>query len=125
MSCQVSRPLHTPSLSTWLMLSARLAGSMKKDFNGHPSITAQLGGYGAPRPTPASTLKRWLPAVPELGACALSGRAWQLWATRHSKRGRPGHWAPSHCLGCLERAASKVADSTASEPPGRSPTRTH
>ena len=31
-----------------------LPGSMKKDFNGHPSITAQLGGYGAPRPTPES-----------------------------------------------------------------------
>ena len=71
MSCQVSQPLHTPSLSTWLMLSARLAGSMKKDFNGHPSITAQLGGYGAPRPTQ-------MPARSNgalLGACAFSGRA--------------------------------------------------
>ena len=62
-------------------------------------------------------------AVPELGACDFSGRAWQLWAARYSKRERPGHWAASHCLGCLERAASKAADSTASEPLGLSPTR--
>ena len=27
---------------------------MKKDFNGHPSITPQLEGFGAPRPTPTS-----------------------------------------------------------------------
>ena len=27
---------------------------MRKDFHGHPSITPQLEGYGAPRPTPTS-----------------------------------------------------------------------
>ena len=31
-----------------------LPGSMKKDFNGHPSITPQLEGYGAPKPSATS-----------------------------------------------------------------------
>ena len=30
-------------------------------------------------------------AVPELGSCACSGRAWRLWAARHSQGQRPGH----------------------------------
>ena len=39
-------------------------------------------------------------AVPQLGSCTSSGRAWRLWAARHSRGERPAHWAPSHCLGC-------------------------
>ena len=27
---------------------------MRKDFHGHPSITPQLEGFGAPKPTPTS-----------------------------------------------------------------------
>ena len=51
-------------------------------------------------------------AAPQLGSCTFSGRAWRLWAARHSQSG-------SQLLGAqprpqvLERAASKVADSTA------------
>ena len=57
---------------------------------------------------------------PLLGACASSGRA-----ARHSKKeARPLGGRPLPRV-LLERAASKVADSTASEPPGLSPTRTH
>ena len=40
-----------PTVADVCARCARLAGSCKKDFNGHPSITPQLGGYGAPRPT--------------------------------------------------------------------------
>ena len=38
-------------------------------------------------------------AVPALGCCASSGRAWRLWAARHSQE-EAGPLAPSHCLGC-------------------------
>ena len=56
-----------------------------------------------------STLTHWC------GCYASSGRAWRLWAARHSQGKRPRHWAPSHwarshCLGC------------SSEPPSESPT---
>ena len=57
-------------------------------------------------PTTMSTegLPAWVKvpvlAVPQLGSCASSGRAWRLWAARHSQGDRPAHWAPSHCLGC-------------------------
>ena len=56
-----------------------------------------------------------LAARPGLAPCASSWRSWRLWAARHSHGERPGHWAPSHCLGWLELAASKVADSAASD----------
>ena len=54
-----------------------------------------------------------LPA-PEHGSCASSARAWRLWAARHSQGGsRPlGPQPPPRGLR-LERAASKVADSSA------------
>eukprot|EP00964_Phaeocystis_antarctica_P080735 scaffold50443_cov36-Phaeocystis_antarctica.AAC.1 len=58
-------------------------------------------------------------AVTQLGSCASSGRAWRLWLARHTPRERPGHWAPSHCLGCL-LTASKVAHLTAFDHPGGS-----
>ena len=51
-------------------------------------------------------------AAPELGPCASSGRTRRLWAAQHSRGerwGRPGHWAPSHRLGC------------SGKPPQRSP----
>eukprot|EP00964_Phaeocystis_antarctica_P025674 scaffold14457_cov48-Phaeocystis_antarctica.AAC.3 len=38
-------------------------------------------------------------AAPQLGSRASSGRAWRLWAARHSRK-EAAHWAPSHCLGC-------------------------
>ena len=47
--------------------------------------------------------------MPELGACASSGRAWRLWAAWYSSGERPRHWTPSHRLGC------------SSEPPPKSP----
>ena len=49
-------------------------------------------------------------AVPDLGSCTSSGRAWRLWAAWHSQGERLGHWAPSHRLGC------------SSQPPPASPT---
>ena len=39
-------------------------------------------------------------AVPELGSCASSGRAWRLWAARNIPRGNPGHRVPIHRLVC-------------------------
>ena len=57
MSCPV-RSLHKsrtacPSLGPAVPVPL-LPGSMKKDFNGHPSITPQLEGYGAPKPSATS-----------------------------------------------------------------------
>ena len=37
-------------------------------------------------------------AVPKVGS-RTSGSAWRLWAARDIQGERPGHWAPSHCLG--------------------------
>ena len=45
-------------------------------------------------------------AVPELGSCASSGRAWRLWAARHFAW-RPSPWAPSHCLWCSSEPPPK------------------
>jgi hypothetical protein len=39
---------------------------------------------------------------PQLGSYASAGRAWRLWAARHS-RVRPSRGGPSHCLGCSSR----------------------
>ena len=40
-------------------------------------------------------------AVPQLGSCASSGRAWRLWAARHSQSGEAQPlWASSHGLRC-------------------------
>jgi hypothetical protein len=51
-------------------------------------------------------------AVPQLGSCASSGRAWRLWAARHSRcEADPLRAQPLPRL--LERAASKAADCTA------------
>ena len=58
-------------------------------------------------------------AVPQLGFCASSGRAWRLWATR-TPRKRPTHWAPSHCLGCSSEPPPKPADFTACDHAGSS-----
>ena len=51
-------------------------------------------------------------AVPQLGSCASSGRAWLIWAARYCQ-GEPAHWAHTHCLRLLELVVSKAADSTA------------
>ena len=48
----------------------------------------------------ASRLRTPRLAVPGLGCCASSGRAWWLRAARRSQGERPCHWPPSHCLGC-------------------------
>ena len=56
-------------------------------------------------------------AVPQLGSCASSGRAWRRWAARHSQEdGGPLGAPPPPRV--LERAASKAADSTAFEHSG-------
>ena len=39
-------------------------------------------------------------AVPDDGSCAASGRAWRLWAARHSQVARCVRRAPRRCLGC-------------------------
>jgi hypothetical protein len=46
-----------------------------------------------------SMVKRPHEAGPGFGPCASSGCLWRLCAARHSKRGRPGPVALSHCLG--------------------------
>ena len=57
-------------------------------------------------------------AVPQLGPCALSGRAWRLWAARHSQEEADplGAQPPPRVLA---PAASKAADSTAFDHAGR------
>ena len=39
-------------------------------------------------------------AVPQLGSCASSGRAWCISGQLGTPRVRPAHWARGHCLGC-------------------------
>ena len=56
-------------------------------------------------------------AVPQLGSCASSGRAWWLWAARYSQ-GEAQPLGPQPRPRGLKRAASKVADSTAFDHPG-------
>ena len=46
-------------------------------------------------------------AVPELGSCTPSGRAWRFWAARDIQGERPGHWMPSHWLRCSNQLTSK------------------
>ena len=48
-------------------------------------------------------------AVPELGSCASSGRAWRLWAARHSQE-EADPLGAQPLPRVLELAASKVAD---------------
>ena len=65
-----------------------------------------------------STLKvppSW--AVPQLGCCGSSGRAWRLWLSRHSE-GEAGPLGAPPLPQALELAASKVTDSTASDVTG-------
>ena len=61
--------------------------------------------------SPASTVRRASRQCPGSGSgsgsCASSGRAWRLWAARHSQRERPAHWAPSHGLGCSSEPPPK------------------
>ena len=51
-------------------------------------------------------------AVPQLGSCASSGRAWRLWAARHSQ-GEAGPLGAQPLPRVLALAASTVTDSTA------------
>ena len=50
--------------------------------------------------------------MPQLGSCASSGRAWRLWAARHSQ-GETGPLGAQPLPRVLDLAASKAADSTA------------
>ena len=50
--------------------------------------------------------------MPPLGPCASSGRAWRLWAARHSQE-EAGPLSAQPLPRVLELAASKVADVTA------------
>ena len=54
-------------------------------------------------------------AAPQLAPCASSGRAWRLWAARHSRCDAQPLGAPPPPRGA-KRAASKVADFTAFDP---------
>ena len=54
-------------------------------------------------------------AVPQLGSCAPSERAWRLWAARHSRE-EAGPLRAQPAPRVLEPAASKAADFTASDP---------
>ena len=56
-------------------------------------------------------------AVPELGSCASSGRAWRLWAARHSQE-EADPLGAQPLPRVLELAASKAADVTACDHAG-------
>ena len=56
-------------------------------------------------------------AVPQLGCCASSGRAWRLWTARHSQ-GEADPLGAQPLPRVLEPAASKAADSPAFDHPG-------
>eukprot|EP00964_Phaeocystis_antarctica_P049545 scaffold28735_cov63-Phaeocystis_antarctica.AAC.2 len=60
-------------------------------------------------------------AAPQLGSRASSGRAWRLWAARHSREAA-GPLGAQPLPRVLERAASKAADLTAFDPSGGEPT---
>ena len=51
-------------------------------------------------------------AAPELGSCASSGRAWQLWPARYFQE-EAGPLGAQPLPRVLERAASKATDFTA------------
>ena len=55
-------------------------------------------------------------AVPEVGPCALSGRAWRLWVARHSQE-ETQSLSAQPLPRVLERAAYKAADFTAFDHP--------
>ena len=55
-------------------------------------------------------------AVPQLGSCASAGRAWRLWAARHSQE-EAGPLSALPLPRLLEPAASKAANSTALDHP--------
>ena len=61
-------------------------------------------------------------AVPQLGSCASSGRAWRLWAARHSQE-EAGPLGAQSLPRMLELAASDAADFTALDHPGHGPRR--
>ena len=63
--------------------------------------------------TPHGQSAAW--PVPQLGSCASSGRAWRLWAARHSQ-GEAGPLGAQPLPGVLDPAASKGSDSTAFHP---------
>eukprot|EP00964_Phaeocystis_antarctica_P097732 scaffold63814_cov63-Phaeocystis_antarctica.AAC.2 len=65
-----------------------------------PSSSAQQHGQSAPF------------VVPQLGSCASSGRAWRLWAARHSQE-EAGPLGAQPLPRVLERAVTKAADVTA------------
>eukprot|EP00964_Phaeocystis_antarctica_P042772 scaffold24522_cov36-Phaeocystis_antarctica.AAC.1 len=56
-------------------------------------------------------------AAPQLGSCASSGRAWWLWADRHSQ-GEAQPLGAQPLPWVLEPAASTAADFTAFDHPG-------
>ena len=67
-----------------------------------------------------SMVKVLTSAVPRLGSCASSGRAWRLWAAwRSNEEASPLSALPLPRL--LEPAASKAADFTAVDHPGATP----
>ena len=59
-------------------------------------------------------------AAPQLGCRASSGRAWRLWAARHSRE-EAGPLSAQPLPRVLELAASKAANSTAVDHPGTAP----
>ena len=56
-------------------------------------------------------------AEPQLGSCASSGRAWRLWAARHSQA-EAGPLGAQPLPRVFELAASKVVDFAAFDHPG-------
>ena len=85
------------------------SGSTELPRAARRALRRHRGRAGAlPREAPYSTVKVPALAVPQLGPCASSGRAWPLWAARYSQSEAqpPGTQPPPRGL---KRAASKVA----------------
>ena len=103
-------------------LARKLHGArpdLYKDDNHKPEMAVAISAFEALCSSARPKRPPWqCPlAVPQLGSCASSGRAWWLWAARHSQEEAGPLGAPP-LPRVLELAASNAADSAAFHHPG-------
>ena len=105
-----SNPNPYPYPILYLTLTLTLTLTPNPNPNPNPNQAAQRERVRAARVSRHAQSVPW--AVPQLGSCAFSKRAWRLWAALDSqKEAGPLGAQPSPRV--LELAASKAANSTA------------